>query len=96
MLWKAYRKRQRRMAVSRYSEESPPPELLEQIRERLQSVCAEWPRSLFERVTARAAWIEFKYDRAMTDSFRAISLRASAAVRSQKPDREDTAGSPPP
>ncbi len=65
------------MAAGRYSEDFPPPQLLEEIRERLQGVCADWPRSLFESVTARAAWIEFKYDRAMTDSFRAISMRAS-------------------
>ena len=68
------------MAVSRYSEESPPPELLREIRERLASVCAEWPPELFDAVTARAAWIEFKYDRAMTDNFRTIPARALANI----------------
>ena len=69
------------MAVSRYSEESPPPELLREIRERLAGVCADWPPELFETVTARAAWIEFKYDRAMTDNFRTIPARAFAAIK---------------
>ena len=68
------------MAVSRYSEECPPPELVESIRERLAGVCAGWPESLFESMIARAAWLEFKYDRVMTDSFRAMTVRASAAV----------------
>lgn len=65
------------MAVGRYSEECPPPQLLREIQERLAEVCADWPRPLFESVTARAAWIEFKYDRAMTDSFRTMSVGAS-------------------
>jgi hypothetical protein len=65
------------MAAGRYSEDFPPPQLLKEIRERLEGVCVDWPRSLFESVTARAAWIEFKYDRAMTDSFRTMSMRAT-------------------
>lgn len=77
------------MAAGRYSEDSPPPQLIQEIRERLEDVCSEWPRSLFEAVTARAAWIEFKYDRAMTDSFRAMSMRASARVGIE-PGRDDT------
>jgi hypothetical protein len=58
----------------RYSAENPPPHLVEKIRARLTKVCADWPPSLFEPMIARAAWIEFKYDRAMTDTFRATSL----------------------
>ena len=61
--------------ASPHSPENPPQELLEDIRRRLAGVCAEWPRELFEEVTARAAWIEFKYDRAMTDGFTAARLR---------------------
>lgn len=76
------------MAAGRYSEESPPPQLLKKIRERLEGVCSEWPRSLFESVTARAAWIEFKYDRAMTDSFRAMSMRTALQV-GRDSDRDD-------
>jgi hypothetical protein len=68
------------MAVNRYSEEFPPPQLVQEIRQRLAGVCAEWPAALFERVTARAAWIEFKYDRALTDAFRTNTVRASAGV----------------
>ena len=69
------------MAGSRYSEESPPPQLLQEIRERLAGVCAAWPPELFDSVTARAAWIEFKYDRQMTDNFRSITARASSRDR---------------
>jgi hypothetical protein len=69
------------MAVSRYSEEFPPPQLLKEIRERLAGVCADWPEALFDSVTARAAWIEFKYDRALTDTFRSSTLRASIGIR---------------
>ena len=76
------------MAAGRYSEEFPPPQLLKKIRERLEGVCSEWPRSLFESVTARAAWIEFKYDRAMTDSFRAMSMR-TALQGGRNSDRDD-------
>jgi hypothetical protein len=80
------------MAVSRYSEESPPPELLQEIRERLAGVCADWPAALFERVTARAAWIEFKYDRALTDTYRTSSLRASIGIRlGSGPESRDAA-----
>jgi hypothetical protein len=61
--------------ISRYSPDNPPEELLEGIRERLAGVCAEWPTELFESVTLRAAWIEFKYDRAITDSFAVTKLR---------------------
>lgn len=71
------------MAASRYSAENPPPELLENIRSRLAGVCAEWPPELFEQVTARAAWIEFKYDRALTDSFAAARLREVREERSR-------------
>jgi hypothetical protein len=39
-------------------------------------------------VTARAAWIEFKYDRAMTDSFRTMSMRAALQV-GRDVDRDD-------
>jgi hypothetical protein len=63
------------MPSHRYSPESPPPELLDDIRRRLASVCAEWPAELFAEVTIRAAWIEFKYDRAMTDGFAVGRLR---------------------
>lgn len=83
------------MAAGRYSEDSPPPQLLKEIRERLTGVCAEWPRSLFESVTARAAWIEFKYDRAMTDSFRTMSMRAALQVdRDSDRDDRSAAGGP--
>ena len=68
------------MAASRYSEENPPPDLVEVVRKRLAAICAEWPPDLFARVTARAAWIEFKYDRAMTDSYRSMSVRASMGL----------------
>lgn len=81
------------MAVSRYSEDNPPPEAVEEIRARLAAICADWPKELFERVTARAAWIEFKYDRAMTDSFKPLSLRATTPARyANRPDRGE--GSP--
>jgi hypothetical protein len=63
------------MANARYGPDNPPPELLEQVRQRLSGVCSEWPPELFERVTLRAAWIEFKYDRAMTDGFAVVRLR---------------------
>ena len=76
------------MAAGRYSEEYPPPHLVQEIRDRLESVCAHWPRALFESVTARAAWIEFKYDRAMTDSFRTMSMRAAMRTTS---DRDESA-----
>ena len=80
------------MVVSRYSEESPPPQLVQEIRERLAGVCADWPTPLFERVIARAAWIEFKYDRALTDTFRNSSLRASIGIRlGTGPDPRDAA-----
>jgi hypothetical protein len=69
------------MVVSRYSEDFPPPELVDEIRERLAGVCADWPKELFERVTARAAWLEFKYDRALTDTFRVDTMRASVGMR---------------
>lgn len=81
------------MAVGRYSEECPPPQLLKEIRERLESVCADWPRSLFESMTARAAWIEFKYDRVMTDSFRTMSMRTALKFAGD-PVRKDTTASP--
>jgi len=81
------------MAAGRYSEEFPPPHLVKEIRERLEGVCSDWPRPLFESVISRAAWIEFKYDRAMTDSFRVMSMRASMRAGADR-DVDDTA--PPP
>jgi hypothetical protein len=63
------------MPNPRYGPDNPPPELLDDIRRRLAGVCSEWPEELFAEVTARAAWIEFKYDRAMTDGFAAARLR---------------------
>lgn len=69
------------MTNSRYSPENPPPELLDDIRRRWADVCSHWPAELFAEVTARAAWIEFKYDRAMTDSFAAARLREIREIR---------------
>ena len=63
------------MATPRYGPDNPPPDLLDDVRRRLAGVCAEWPTELFEQVTIRAAWIEFKYDRAMTDGFAVVKLR---------------------
>ena len=63
------------MTNSRYGPDNPPQELLDGIRRRLAAVCAEWPADLFAEVTIRAAWIEFKYDRALTDGFAAARLR---------------------
>ena len=63
------------MPTYRYGPDNPPPELLQAVRERLAGVCADWPTELFETVTLRAAWIEFKYDRAMTDGFAVVRLR---------------------
>ena len=63
------------MPTPRYDPENPPAELLDDVRRRLAGVCAHWPVDLFERVTLRAAWIEFKYDRAMTDGFAVVRLR---------------------
>jgi hypothetical protein len=63
------------MANLRYGPENPPPELLDDVRRRLAGVCSEWPPELFEMVTLRAAWITFKYDRAITDAFSVVRLR---------------------
>ena len=63
------------MANARYGPDNPPQELLDEIRRRLASICAHWPPELFAEVTIRAAWIEFKYDRAMTEGFAAARLR---------------------
>jgi hypothetical protein len=63
------------MVTPRYGPENPPPELLAEVRLRLAGVCSEWPAELFEQVTLRAAWIMFKYDRAMTDGFSVVRLR---------------------
>jgi hypothetical protein len=63
------------MATPRYGPENPPTELLDAVRQRLAGVCSEWPTELFDQVTIRAAWIEFKYDRAMTDGFAVGKLR---------------------
>ena len=70
------------MANVRYGPDNPPQELLDDIRRRLAAICAEWPAELFAEVTIRAAWIEFKYDRAITDGF------ASARLREVREDRE--------
>jgi hypothetical protein len=63
------------MPNPRYGPDNPPPDLLEDVRRRLAGVCSEWPAELFEQVTIRAAWLEFKYDRAMTDGFAVVRLR---------------------
>ena len=63
------------MPNPRYGPDNPPPDLLEDVRQRLAGVCSEWPTELFEQVTIRAAWLEFKYDRAMTDGFAVVRLR---------------------
>jgi hypothetical protein len=63
------------MPNTRYGPDNPPQELLDDIRRRLADICADWPPELFAEVTVRAAWIEFKYDRAMTDGFAAARLR---------------------
>lgn len=76
------------MAESRYNEQNPPPELVAEVRERLTAICSDWPRELFERVTARAAWLEFKYDRAMTDSYRALSVGGTDALEARS-DRNE-------
>jgi hypothetical protein len=69
------------MAKDRYGPDNPPPELLEDIRRRLSGVCSHWPPELFERVTVRAAWLEFKYDRSMTSSFASGRLREAGDFR---------------
>lgn len=61
--------------MASHTPENPPQELLDSIRQRLAGVCSHWPAELFEKVTLRAAWIEFKYDRAMTDGFAMARLR---------------------
>ena len=63
------------MANPRYGPDNPPSELLDDVERRLAGVCSEWPTELFERVTLRAAWLEFKYDRAITDGFAVVRLR---------------------
>lgn len=69
------------MANARYGPDNPPPELVDEIRRRLADVCAEWPPELFATVTLRAAWLEFKYDRAVTDSFALTRLREAREAR---------------
>ena len=69
------------MANARYGPDNPPPELVDEIRRRLDGICAEWPSELFETVTLRAAWIEFKYDRAITDTFAIARLREARETR---------------
>lgn len=69
------------MANARYGPENPPQELIDDIRRRLADVCSHWPSELFEAVTLRAAWIEFKYDRAITDGFTAARLREAREDR---------------
>lgn len=73
------------MASHRYSAENPPQELIDEIRSRLAGVCAGWPPDVFARMTARAAWIEFKYDRAMTDSFAAARLKEIREAEGSRP-----------
>jgi hypothetical protein len=54
-----------------YSETNPPLDLLEAVQARLERVCTDWPRELFDEMTRRAAWIEYKYDqRDMTRTLR--------------------------
>lgn len=80
------------MGTSRYSAENPPPAILEEIRKRLAPVCADWEPELFDTVTARAAWIEFKYDRALTDGFRGRMERPSGITRAEVQfEREESA-----
>jgi hypothetical protein len=69
------------MATDRFSPENPPQELLEDIRNRLAGVCSHWPAELFEAVTTRAAWLEYKYDRAMTEGFAGARLREPGVLR---------------
>ena len=69
------------MAQERYGPENPPQELLDDIRHRLSGVCSHWPAELFEQVTLRAAWLEFKYDRAMTEGFVTMRLREPGVMR---------------
>lgn len=73
------------MASHRYSAENPPEELVDEIRSRLAGVCEGWPPELFVQMTARAAWIEFKYDRAMTDSFAAARLQEIRDAEGTRP-----------
>ena len=65
----------------RYNADSPPPHLVSVIRKRLAKVCADWPVELFEAMTSRAAWIEFKYERALTEGFRSATLREERRSR---------------
>jgi hypothetical protein len=69
------------MAQDRYGPENPPQELVEGGRQRLCGVCAHWPADLFEMVIVRAAWLEYKYDRAMTEGFAAARLREPGVMR---------------
>ena len=69
------------MTTDRYGPDNPPQELVEDIRRRLAGVCSHWPADEFERVTIRAAWIEFKYDRAMTEGFAGARLREPGVMR---------------
>jgi hypothetical protein len=71
------------MSENRYDNITPPQELIDAIRCRLAGVCADWPPELFAEVTARAAWIEFKYDRAMSDGFTVARLREAREYREQ-------------
>jgi len=68
------------MPSNRYDAEFPPPQLVAEIRQRLGGVCMGWPPELFESMTARAAWIEFKYERAMVDGFRPLPFRDDRAT----------------
>lgn len=72
------------MASPPYGPENPPDELLDVVRRRLAPVCADWPPELFAAVTMRAAWIEFKYERAMTDGFIAARLRELDSTEHRK------------
>ncbi len=71
------------MPNARYGPDNPPQELLDGIRRRLSTVCLDWPPELFAEMTIRAAWIEFKYDRAMTDGFAAARMREVREEREQ-------------
>lgn len=73
------------MASHRYSAENPPQELVDEIRSRLAGICAGFPPDLFATMTARAAWIEFKYDLAMTDSFAAARVREIRDAEGTRP-----------
>jgi hypothetical protein len=69
------------MAKDRYGPENPPQELLDEVRRRLAGICSHWPAELFDQMTVRAAWLEFKYDRAMTETLGAPRFREASGMR---------------